>query len=141
MRRAKTLTKIPALLLAAGMLAGLAAGCGTSTSAPVTGGFQDRGRQLFSANCGTCHKMAQAASLGVQGPDLDAAFASAREVGMDGDTIEGIVKAQVENPRPSPEGYPGVSMPANIVEGAGRRHTGDWVRFLEIAVGSGSETG
>ena len=50
MRRAKTLTKIPALLLAAGMLAGLAAGCGTSTSAPVTGGFQDRGRQLFSAN-------------------------------------------------------------------------------------------
>ena len=117
MRRAKTLTKIPALLLAAGMLAGLAAGCGTSTSAPVTGGFQDRGRQLFSANCGTCHKMAQAASLGVQGPDLDAAFASAREVGMDGDTIEGIVKAQVENPRPSPEGYPGVSMPANIVEG------------------------
>ena len=117
MRRAKTLTKIPALLLAAGMLAGLAAGCGTSTSAPVTGGFQDRGRQLFSANCGTCHIMAQAASLGVQGPDLDAAFASAREVGMDGDTIEGIVKAQVENPRPSPEGYPGVSMPANIVEG------------------------
>ena len=77
MRRAKTLTKIPALLLAAGMLAGLAAGCGTSTSAPVTGGFQDRGRQLFSANCGTCHIMKQAASQGVQGPNLDTAFAPA----------------------------------------------------------------
>ncbi len=117
MRRAKTLTKIPVLLLATGMLAGLVAGCGTSTSAPVTGGFQDRGRQLFSAKCGTCHKMQQAASLGVQGPDLDAAFASAREVGMDDDTIEGIVKAQIEHPRPSMEGFPGVSMPANIVEG------------------------
>lgn len=117
MRSAKTLTKIPALLVTVGILAGLVAGCGTSTSAEVTGGFQDRGRQLFNANCGTCHKMAQAASQGVQGPDLDAAFAAAREVGMDDDTIKGIVKAQVENPRPMVDGFPAISMPAKIVEG------------------------
>jgi len=117
MLASKILIKIPVLLVATGMLAGLVAGCGSTTSSPVTGGFQDRGRQLFAANCGTCHKMAQAASQGVQGPDLDAAFAAAREVGMNDQTIQGVVKAQVENPRPSMDGFPGVSMPANIVEG------------------------
>lgn len=33
-----------------------------------------------------------------------------------------------------------VSIPANLVEGASRRNERDWVRFLEIALGSASET-
>ena len=44
--------------------------------------------------------MAQAGTTAQIGPDLDDAFASARESGQNSDTIEGIVKAQVEYPRP-----------------------------------------
>ncbi|MBK8294812.1 MAG: c-type cytochrome [Solirubrobacterales bacterium] len=110
-------TKISLLLATAGLAMIVLAGCGTTDSAPINGDFQDRGRQLFNAKCGTCHKMAAAASVGQQGPDLDAAFAAMREVGMDDDTIRGIVAAQIEGPRPSEDNFPGVSMPANLVEG------------------------
>ena len=87
-----------------------ASGCGTSSADP------ERGRALFVAKCGVCHAMAQAGTSAEIGPDLDAAFASAREIGQDSDTVEGIVKAQVEFPRPS-NGNPAVSMPRDIVTG------------------------
>lgn len=101
----------PLLLLAA--LAAVAlpvSGCGTSTADP------ERGRALFIENCGTCHAMAQAGTSGQTGPDLDDAFAAARAAGEGGETIEGIVEAQVEFPRPSNDN-PAVSMPADIVTG------------------------
>ena len=97
-------------LVALGASVVVASGCGT-TSADTA-----RGRTLFVKNCGTCHTMAQAGTSGVQGPNLDSAFAAAREVGEDSGTVEGVVKAQVENPRPS-NGNPAVSMPAEIVTG------------------------
>lgn len=106
------------LILAASALGVIVlSGCGTSDSAPINGDFQDRGRQLFNAKCGTCHVMAAAASVGQQGPNLDTAFAAGREVGMDEDTIKGIIHAQVKRPRASLPSFPGVSMPANIVSG------------------------
>ncbi|MDQ2700488.1 MAG: cytochrome c [Actinomycetota bacterium] len=92
-------------------------GCGTSSSAPINGDFQDRGRQLFNAKCGTCHVMKAAASVGTQGPNLDTAFAPSREAGMDEDTVRGIVKAQIHRPYPSDENFPGISMPADLVTG------------------------
>jgi mono/diheme cytochrome c family protein len=97
-------------LVATGAAIVVASGCGT-TSADVA-----RGRVLFTTNCGTCHTLAQAGTSAQVGPDLDDAFAAAREIGENGDTIEGIVKAQVENPRPE-NGNPAVSMPADIVSG------------------------
>jgi mono/diheme cytochrome c family protein len=104
-----------AIWLAALALAGIVlvalAGCGVSE----TGNF-DRGRQLFVSTCGTCHTMKQAATTGTQGPDLDAAFAQARADGMDADTIAGVVKAQVDNPRPATSN-PAVSMPPHLVSG------------------------
>ncbi len=104
-----------AVLRAALALAGISvlvgAGCGVSES-----GSSDRGRQLFISKCGTCHTMAQAATSGTQGPNLDAAFSAARASGMDGDTIAGVVKAQVDNPRPTTSN-PSTSMPAHLVEG------------------------
>jgi mono/diheme cytochrome c family protein len=100
-------------LLALAALAGVvvaASGCGT-TSADTT-----RGRILFVQKCGVCHALAQAGTTAQTGPDLDGAFAAAREIGENSDTIEGIVKAQVENPRPD-NGNSAVSMPADIVTG------------------------
>jgi mono/diheme cytochrome c family protein len=87
-----------------------ASGCGTTTADP------ERGRVLFVQKCGVCHAMAQAGTTAQIGPDLDGAFASARAAGEGGDTVEGIVKAQVEFPRPSNDN-PAVSMPADIVTG------------------------
>jgi mono/diheme cytochrome c family protein len=101
----------PLLVLAALAATVMAAsGCGT-TSADVA-----RGRTLFAQKCGVCHTLAQAGTTAEVGPNLDDAFAAAREVGQNSDTIEGIVKAQVENPRPE-NGDPAVSMPADIVSG------------------------
>jgi mono/diheme cytochrome c family protein len=88
----------------------VASGCGTATQ------DTERGRTLFIQKCGTCHTMAQAGTTATIGPDMDDAFAAAREIGNDSDTIEGIVKAQVEFPRPSNDN-PAVSMPADIVTG------------------------
>ncbi len=87
-----------------------ASGCGTTTADP------ERGRILFVEKCGTCHAMAQAGTSGQQGPNLDDAFAAARAVGENDRTVEGVVKAQVESPRPVTNNT-AVSMPPDIVEG------------------------
>lgn len=98
-----------AVLALAALVVG-ASGCGTTNADP------QRGRVLFKAKCGTCHTLAQAGTTGVQGPNLDDAFAAARANGNDSDTIEGVVKAQVDYPRPD-NGNATVSMPAEIVTG------------------------
>jgi mono/diheme cytochrome c family protein len=101
----------PLLALAAlAAFAVVVSGCGTTAADP------ERGRTLFVQKCGECHAMAQAGTTGQAGPDLDDAFASARAIGNDSDTIEGVVKAQVEYPRES-NGNPRVSMPAGLVTG------------------------
>lgn len=87
-----------------------ASGCGTSSADTA------RGRVLFIQRCGTCHQMAEAGTTAQIGPNLDDAFATAREAGEGGDTVEGVVKAQVEFPRPSNQN-PAVSMPADLVTG------------------------
>jgi mono/diheme cytochrome c family protein len=86
-------------------------GCGTSSPDIA------RGRVLFTTKCGICHTLAQAGTSGTTGPNLDDAFAAAREVGgFDSATVEGIVKNQIDNPRPS-IGNPASYMPPHIVEG------------------------
>src|SRR4051794_8938693 len=87
-----------------------ASGCGTSSADTA------RGRVLFVQRCGVCHAMAEAGTTAQIGPSLDDAFAAARAAGEGGDTVEGVVKAQVEFPRPS-NSDPAVSMPADIVTG------------------------
>ena len=86
-------------------------GCGVSAK-----GDFDRGKQLFAAKCSTCHALRDAGSTSTIGPNLDAAFGQARATGMDPQTIAGVVKAQVDNPRPSTTN-PSVSMPAGLLSG------------------------
>lgn len=108
----KPLNQIRPLLALAALvaIAAVASGCGTGSA------DEERGRTLFIQKCGTCHAMAQAGTTAQIGPDLDDAFAAARATGQTGGTVEGIVVAQVENPRPSTDN-PAVSMPADIVTG------------------------
>jgi len=101
----------PLLTLAAlAAVVAAASGCGTSTA------DETRGRALFIQKCGTCHQLAQAGTTAQIGPNLDDAFAAARAAGEGGETIEGVVKAQVEFPRPQ-SGNPATMMPADVVTG------------------------
>lgn len=97
-------------LLALGVLILAASGCGTTTA------DTERGRVLFREKCGECHAMAQAGTTGELGPNLDDAFAAARAIGQNSDTVEGVVASQIESPRPM-NSNPAVSMPPKLVEG------------------------
>jgi cytochrome c2 len=108
-RTSKLIRPLLALALLAAVVAA-ASGCGT-TSADT-----ERGRVLFIEKCGTCHELAQAGSAQGVGPNLDHAFAAAREIGETDSTVEGVVAAQIESPRPVTDNS-AVSMPPDIVEG------------------------
>jgi mono/diheme cytochrome c family protein len=104
---------------------GVAAGCDTQEEADL-----ERGKDLFANGCATCHALAEARAGAVIGPDLDSSFAQARANGMDQDTVEGIVEAQIENPRNVAEDNPNYDqlyMPAKIFEGTDARDVAAYV--------------
>jgi mono/diheme cytochrome c family protein len=104
--------KLLILLVASTASAGVAGGCDAGEEVD-----RENGRALFIERCGTCHALDEAATTADIGPDLDAAFAAARESGMDSDTIEGVVESQIDNPREtSPEDVKAY-MPADLVTG------------------------
>jgi mono/diheme cytochrome c family protein len=109
------------LCLLGAALGALGAGCGTENA------DSSRGRLLFIERCGTCHALAQAGTKAQTGPDLDAAFTAAREVGEDSDTVEGIVAAQINNPYPANQAHSGPAMPADIVTGQDRADVSAYV--------------
>ncbi len=94
----------------------LAAGCGRSGTDNLV-----NGKALFVQKCGSCHTLSRAGTKGVQGPNLDNAFAAARRDGMTNQTIEGIVYGQIENVRR------GSIMPRNLVTGSDRRDVAAYV--------------
>jgi plastocyanin len=109
------------LFLALAASAVVASGCGTTErEADLQNGKRLYTGQLADGQskptdnyqpCGACHALARANASGTAGPDLDAAFAQAREDGMTKATIEGVVVDQIAHPRR------GSAMPANLVEG------------------------
>ena len=71
-------------------------GCGSGGY--TSGGSQGSGKQLFTQRCGQCHVLADAGTAGTIGPDLDDAFAQAREAGMTSDTFAQVVAQQIRHP-------------------------------------------
>jgi mono/diheme cytochrome c family protein len=99
-------SRIPALAAAAACAAALPSGCGREEADDLV-----NGKTLFVQKCGSCHALARANTRGVQGPSLDAAFATARRDGLGEETVEGVVRRQIANVRRSS------IMPANLVTG------------------------
>jgi mono/diheme cytochrome c family protein len=106
--------RVGRLLGAAGTVAALAGftGCDLQENADL-----ENGEQLFTQKCGTCHALTGAGTSATVGPNLDDAFAAARESGMDHDTVEGVVESQISNPRPASPDQVDVYMPADLVTG------------------------
>ncbi len=104
--------KLTLALCGAVFAVAVVAGCDAQEDANI-----DQGRALFIEQCGTCHALDEAATTADVGPDLDAAFAAARNAGMDEDTIEGVVQSQIANPRMAAPDETNLYMPANLVEG------------------------
>jgi mono/diheme cytochrome c family protein len=77
----------------------------------------DKGQQLFTQKCGSCHTLTGAGTNGDVGPNLDYAFKQARASGMDEDTIKGVVKYQIGEARPAPTQATDVYMPQDLVTG------------------------
>ena len=83
-----------ASLAAAAALVGLT-GCDLGPKDNV-----DKGQQLFTQKCGSCHTLTGAGTNGDIGPNLDYAFKQARANGFDSDTIKGVVEYQIAHARP-----------------------------------------
>lgn len=88
-------------------------GCDAKENADIA-----NGRELFKGEgqCAQCHSLREAATTSTIGPNLDASFADARAAGMDSDTIEGVVAAQIESPRAASPDNP-TFMPPDLLTG------------------------
>ena len=94
----------------AGALALALSGCGTGGY--TSEGSQGAGKELFQQRCGGCHALADAGTNGNIGPDLDDAFAQAREAGMTSETFTQVVASQIRFPIEHPvTGAPGMPGP------------------------------
>ncbi len=121
--------------------AALSAGCG---------GVADRGsnvvngKQLFVEKCGSCHILNRAGTKGVTGPNLDQAFARARQDGFGSTTFQGIVHRQIEQPARRAQVDPATNkelplMPANLVKGEDARDVAAYV--ADAAAKGGKDQG
>jgi mono/diheme cytochrome c family protein len=94
-------------LACAGALALALSACGTGGY--TSDGSQGAGKELFVQACGGCHTLADAGTNGTIGPNLDDAFAQAREAGMTSATFTQVVNEQIRYPITEPvTGAPGM---------------------------------
>jgi cbb3-type cytochrome c oxidase subunit III len=105
------------------------AGCGAGGL--VKNGDTNTGKKLFTSKCGSCHTLAAAGTQGTIGPNLDDAFAEARQNGYKDSAIADIVAGQVRNPGQyatgSSQARLQANMPANLVTGQDLDDVADFV--------------
>lgn len=134
----------PALAAAA-----LLSGCGTGGLAHTQADVA-RGKQLFTQRCGSCHTLADAGTQGKVGPNLDDAFAAARQQGFKQSSIQNIVLDQIRFPVTKPAGVitgpngqeePVQGMPANLVKGADAQDVAAYVASVAgVSSTAGAQT-
>jgi plastocyanin len=115
----------------------LTSGCGLTDQ----GDNVVNGKQLFVAECGSCHILERAGTTGVTGPNLDEAFDRARMDGMGESTFAGIVKGQILHPGRNPQNNPVTGerlplMPAGLVTGEDAE---DVAAYVAMAAAKGGE--
>src|SRR3954464_2732369 len=101
-------------------LVAVASGCG---GAGTEHADLVNGKKLLvgAGTCGSCHTLQRAGTKGTQGPNLDDAFANARQNGLGDSVIEGVVHDQIKNPRR------GSIMPKDLVTGDDARDVAAYV--------------
>jgi mono/diheme cytochrome c family protein len=87
----------------------------------------DKGQQLFTQKCGSCHTLTGAGTNGDIGPNLDYAFKAARASGFDSDTIKGVVEYQIAHARPASPQQTDVHMPQDLVTGQDAKNVAAYV--------------
>lgn len=94
MSRRAALCNLMVTVLGAAALSGCGAG---GTGIPASSSVDlAKGKQLFTATCGSCHTLQDAGTTGKIGPDLDAAYAADRIVGMEDSSFEAMVREQID---------------------------------------------
>ena len=115
----------------------LLAGCGGESVTGMEGANESRGKTLFveaaegKPSCGSCHTLADAATVSQIGPDLDQAFGYACRQGFDESTFFGVVRGQIDLPAEGGEmppdlftGQDAVDVAAYVASVAGRNIEG-----------------
>ena len=104
------------------------------------------GKAAFVQKCGACHALQRAGTTGVTGPNLDAAFERAIADGFGRSTVEGIVRAQIENPNIDAQldprkkvKEPSAYMPANLAKGEEAEDISAYVAYATAR--NGEDTG
>jgi len=83
------------------------------------------GKKAFVGKCGSCHVLARASTKGTVGPNLDEAFRNSLAVGIQRNTVRGVVSQQILYPEI------GGVMPAKLV---GARQARDIAAYVAFAV-------
>jgi mono/diheme cytochrome c family protein len=90
-RRAVLCSMIVTVLGAAAL-----SGCGGTGVPNAASVDTSKGKQLFTATCGSCHTLADAGTTGKIGPDLDSAYFGDRIIGMKDSSFEALVRQQID---------------------------------------------